>query len=84
MNLLKERGIKKGDFANNIGIKTNTLNALSKNRNVNISTIDKICEYLCCQPYDIMEFIPNNKDKQKEELRRQIKELQEQLEQLNN
>lgn len=38
-----------------------TLAKLSKNENVDISTINKICEFLNCQPSDIMEYIPEEK-----------------------
>lgn len=38
-------------------ISSPTLAKLSKNENVNIDTILKVCEYLECQPGDIMEVI---------------------------
>lgn len=36
-----------------------TLAKLSKNKNVDISTINKICAFLQCQPSDIMEYVPD-------------------------
>lgn len=38
-------------------ISSPTLSKLYKNQNVDISTIDKICYFLDCQPSDIMEFV---------------------------
>ena len=39
-------------------ISSPTLAKLGKDRNVDITTIDKICSLLRCQPSDIMEWIP--------------------------
>ena len=54
--LMNERGIKKFDLRKN-GISPTTVNRLVKNDDVNISTIIKLCEFLDCQPGDIMECI---------------------------
>lgn len=59
MNLLAEKQMNKRQLSEAIGIKANTMSALSKNRNVNMETINRICEYLCVQPSDIMEWIPD-------------------------
>lgn len=40
-------------------ISSPTLAKLSKNENVDISTINKICSFLQCQPSDIMEYVPD-------------------------
>ena len=40
-------------------ISSPTLAKLGRNQNVDISTINKICAYLECQPGDIMIFIPD-------------------------
>ncbi len=36
--------------------------SLKKNKNVTTYTINKICAAFNCQPGDIMEYIPDNKD----------------------
>ena len=59
MNILSERKINKRQLSEAIGIKANTMSALSKNRNVNMETINRICEYLQVQPSEIMEWIPD-------------------------
>ena len=59
MNILSERQMNKRQLSEAIGIKANTMSALSKNRNVNMETINRICEYLHVQPGEIMEWIPD-------------------------
>lgn len=39
------------------GVNPKVISALSKNQNVNTSTIQKLCKLLQCQPGDIMEYI---------------------------
>lgn len=41
-------------------ISSPTVAKLCKNENVDMSTINKICEFLHCQPSDIMEYKPDN------------------------
>ena len=69
MNLLAEKQMNKRQLSEAIGIKANTMSALSKNRNVNMETINRICEYLHVQPSEIMEWIPDEEyEKQNAEL----------------
>ena len=42
MNILSERQMNKRQLSEAIGIKANTMSALSKNRNVNMETINRI------------------------------------------
>lgn len=53
--LLNSRGLKKTDLLTVVS--SPTLAKLGKNENVNTSVIEKICDYLNCQPADIMENI---------------------------
>ena len=57
--LLSKKGLKKTDLLEVISAPT--LAKLSKNENVNSSMIEKLCEFLQCQPGDIMEYV--NEDK---------------------
>lgn len=57
--LLEQRGMKKTDLLEVIS--TPTLAKLGKNENVNVSIIGKICDFLDCQPSDIMENISEKK-----------------------
>ena len=83
MNLLSEKNMNKRQLSEAIGIKANTMSALSKNRNVNMETINRICEYLKVQPSEIMEWIPDaeyeNQTAEKAKIEAQIAELQAKL-----
>ena len=58
--LLEKKGIKKTHLRQK-GIHAVVMDKLTKNMNVDVSTISKLCELLDCQPSDIMEYIPNKK-----------------------
>lgn len=83
MNLLTEKQMNKRQLSEAIGIKANTMSALSKNRNVNMDTINRICEYLKVQPSEIMEWVPdeeyNKANAEKIAIEAQIASLQEKL-----
>ena len=83
MNILSERQMNKRQLSEAIGIKANTMSALSKNRNVNMETINRICEYLQVQPSEIMEWISdaeyNKANAEKQAIEAQIAELQAKL-----
>lgn len=83
MNLLSEKKLNKRQLSEAIGIKANTMSALSKNRNVNMETINRICEYLQVQPSEIMEWMPdeeyNKVNAEKIAIENQIAKLQEKL-----
>ncbi len=55
--MLALRGMNKGDLKQAIQCGSDTITAMSKNQYVNMKTIDKICDYLDCQPGDILEHI---------------------------
>ena len=86
MDLLSEKNMNKRQLSEAIGIKANTMSALSKNRNVNMETINRICEYLHVQPSEIMEWIPDEEyNKANEEIasiEAQIAELEAKKKQL--
>ncbi len=54
--LLKERGMKRTDLK--CVISTPTIAKLGKNEIVSSEVIAKVCDYLKCQPSDMMENIP--------------------------
>ena len=53
--LLIDKGMKKTELANEVGITPNTLAKLSKNELVSMETLIKICKYLECSFDDIVE-----------------------------
>ena len=56
-DMLKRKGISKQDFQKAIGCGSNTMQAMRDNNYVNLKTIDKICEFLECQPGDVIEYL---------------------------
>jgi DNA-binding Xre family transcriptional regulator len=84
-NELKSRNIMQKTFIADLSLGGLTMNKLRHNESVTTETIGKICEYLQCQPSDIMEIIFNDgatdeyKKKQIAELEAQINEYKRQI-----
>ncbi|ODN43833.1 helix-turn-helix domain-containing protein [Piscirickettsia litoralis] len=57
---LAKRKVKASELANHIGITAQNLSILKngKAKAIRISTLEAICEYLECQPGDILEYRP--------------------------
>lgn len=60
--LLEKKGMKKTDLKQIIS--SATLAKLGKNETISSTVIEKICEFLECQPGDIMEYISETQVKQ--------------------
>ncbi len=56
--IINERNLNKYYLRKN-GINPKVVDALSKNKNVNMSTIIDLCKLLNCQPADLVEYIPD-------------------------
>ena len=56
--MLKKRKVKSKDLAAHVGITEQNMSLLKsgKVKGVRFSTLEKICEYLDCQPGDILEW----------------------------
>lgn len=80
---LKAEKITQAIFKSNANISSATLMKLLHNESVTIDTICKICDFFCCMPDEIMEFIPepdyNEKRQAKQEIKAQMAELQAKL-----
>ena len=65
------------------GISVNMPAKFSKNKPMNTDIINKVCEYLCVQPSEIMEWIPDSEyekiNEEKQAIEAQIAELQAKL-----
>lgn len=63
--VLVHRKVRSNDLARAIGITPSNLSLLKsgKVKGVKFETLDAICEYLECQPGDILEHIPNKTKK---------------------
>lgn len=81
-NLLKERNMTWKDLCQS-GISTNMPTKFSHNKTMNTEIINKVCEYLCVQPSEIMEWIPDaeyeSANAEKLAIEAKIAELQAQL-----
>ena len=60
--LLIDRGMKKLDLKSRIGISTGTLAKLSKNDQVALSVLERICKELNCQFGDIVAYVPDENE----------------------
>ncbi|QDW41183.1 helix-turn-helix transcriptional regulator [Bradyrhizobium sp. KBS0727] len=59
--MLAERNVKSKDLAEHIGITEANLSLLKqgKVKGVRFDTLEKICEYLKCQPADLLRYESN-------------------------
>ena len=62
--LLIDKDMLKKDLRTMTGVSTTTMSRLSKDENVSTEILSKICAALNCDVCDIMEFVPDRKDKQ--------------------
>ena len=85
-SLLKERNVTKTQLCKDTGISTNVVSKISKNEVLKTDTLNRICEYLCVQPSEIMEWIPDAEyesvNAEKLAIEAQIAELQAKLKQM--
>ncbi len=57
-NTLKEKKISTYSLVNHYGFSKGTLDSLRQGRNINISTLDYLCQLLGCSPEDIIQYTP--------------------------
>ena len=57
---MKERGISQYDLYTHHNVNRAQLNRLRQNQNVEVNTIDKLCNILRCRVEDIMEHFPDD------------------------
>ena len=57
---MKQRGISQYDLYTNYNVNRSQLNRLRHNENVEINTIDMLCNILQCRVEDIMEHFPDD------------------------
>lgn len=61
--LLIDKGWKKTEFAKEVGISPNTLAKFSRNETVSMDIIVRICRHLECTVDDIMDILPERKER---------------------
>lgn len=59
-HILSEKGMTKEQLKNAAGLASGTMTRISKGEPVNLKTINAICEYLQCQPGDLISWIPDS------------------------
>jgi len=57
--MLIDKGMKKTEFRKKIGISEGTLAKLSRNKNVSMNVIVKICRNMECTVDDILDILPS-------------------------
>lgn len=57
---MENRGISQYDLYTHHNVNRSQINRLKHNKNVEINTIDKLCNILQCKVEDIMEHIPDD------------------------
>ncbi|AEH49825.1 XRE family transcriptional regulator [Geobacillus sp. NFOSA3] len=62
LKLLIDRGIKKQDLQKAANISWSTMAKFNKGEYVSLEVIDRICAVLDCQPGDLIEYIPDEKE----------------------
>ncbi|MBD5111491.1 MAG: helix-turn-helix transcriptional regulator [Ruminococcaceae bacterium] len=67
LEALKSKGINTNKLRKEKLLSEGVIQALREKKPISWSNISKICEMLQCQPGDIMEYIPDDTDKPKEE-----------------
>jgi putative transcriptional regulator len=55
--LLIERGMKKTDLVEKIGISSSTLAKMGKNEVVSMEILERLCNYFNCQLSDLVEHV---------------------------
>jgi DNA-binding Xre family transcriptional regulator len=82
-SMLKDKNIMQKKIIEDLALANSTMKKLLHNESVTTETIGKICEYLQCQPSDIMEIIYDEDvikaNQEKAEIQAQIAELQKKL-----
>lgn len=57
--MLIDKGMKKTEFRKQVGISEGTLAKLSRNENVSMDVVAKICRKMNCTVDDILDIVPN-------------------------
>ena len=60
--VLKEKGIKVQRLREDKVVSQAALTNLRHNIDVIMTTVNALCSYLCCQPGDIMRFVPDSEE----------------------
>ena len=59
---MKDRGITQYDLYTHHNVNRAQINRLRQNQNVEVNTIDRLCNILNCRVEDIMEYVPGDSE----------------------
>ena len=59
--LLAKHGLSKYDFKDALHISSATLAKISKNENVSMDVLARVCAYFNCKIEDVIEFVPDGR-----------------------
>ena len=80
---LQSQNMKYIDLQRELNLSPSVTAKFQKNRTISTDTLNKVCEYLCVQPSEIMEWIPDaeyeSANAEKLAIEAKIAELQAQL-----
>ena len=83
---LQSKNMKYIDLQRELNLSPSVTAKFQKNRTISTDTLNKVCEYLKVQPYEIMEWIPDaeyeSTNAEKLAIEAQIAELQAKLKQM--
>ncbi len=65
LDMLNRKGMTRLDLQNAINASPGTIAKISKNEPITLSTINRICKVLNCQPGDILEYVPDKETSKK-------------------
>ena len=57
-----DKDIRKKDLVDQAAISWSTFSKIGHNKFVSLAIIDKLCKALDCQPGDLIEYIPDQKE----------------------
>lgn len=63
LKLLIDKEISKKKLIENTGISWATISKMNGNKYVSLEVIDRLCEYLNCQPGDLIEYVKEKGEK---------------------
>lgn len=59
-NLLIDKDMKKKGLEKAAGISNYVISKMTRNENITVETVGKICKVLNCTPNDMLEFVPDS------------------------
>ncbi len=62
LKLMIDKDVKRKDLVDQDVLSWSTFSKIGQNKYVSLAVIDKLCKALDCQPGDLIEYIPDEKE----------------------